>query len=360
MIERIAVMGAGAIGGSIGACLIREGFDVTLIDQWAAHVDKMKRNGLRLTDLKEEFTVKVKAFHISEASSIREGFDTVYLSVKSYDTRWSAHLVEPLLKPTGFVLPAQNALNDELVASIVGYPRTVGCVPSISAGVYEPGHIVRTDPMVTHCFTVGELYGLITPRVRGVVEALKALGPSDATTNIWGARWGKMLVNCMGNALAGIIGPDASKMTGEQREAAGIIRAAAGCEVVRVAEALGVVVEPLAATGVSAAEFAGATTLQAVVALRDRMDQGAEKRSLSVDQINRLGVPGRPSLLQDVIKGRRTEVEELNGHVVRKGKEVGVPTPVNGAIVDTLNRIEAGSLRPDPSNVDLLRPYLPR
>jgi ketopantoate reductase len=93
--------------------------------------------------------------------------------------------------------------------------------------------------------------------------------------------------------------------------------------------------------------------------LRDRMDQGAEKRSLSAEQISRLGVPGRPSLLQDVIKGRRTEVEELNGHVVRKGKEVGVPTPINGAIVDTMNRIEAGSLRPDPSNVDLLRSYLP-
>jgi len=359
MTERIAIMGAGAIGGSIGAYLIREGLDVTLIDQWAAHIDKMKRDGLRLTDLKEDFTVPVKAFHISEASNIREGFDTVYLSVKSYDTCWSAHLIESLLKPTGFVLPAQNALNDELVASIIGYPRTVGCVPSISAGVYEPGHIVRTDPMVTHCFTVGELYGLVTPRVRRVVEALKALGPSDATTNIWGARWGKMLVNCMGNALAGIIGPDHSKMTGEQRDTAGMIRAAAGCEVVRVAEALGVVVEPLAATGVTADEFVRATSLQGILALRGRMDQGAERRSLSADQISRLGVPGRPSLLQDVIKGRRTEVEELNGHVVRKGKEVGVSTPVNEAIVDTMNRIEAGSLRPTPGNVDLLRPYLP-
>jgi 2-dehydropantoate 2-reductase len=192
-----------------------------------------------------------------------------------------------------------------------------------------------------------------------VVEALKALGPSDATTNIWGARWGKMLVNCMGNALAGIIGPDTSKLTGEQRDAAGIIRAAAGCEVVRVAEALGVVVEPLAATGVPAADFAKATTLQAIRALRDKMDQKAERRSLSAVQISRLGVPGRPSLLQDVIKGRRTEVEELNGHVVRKGKEVGVPTPVNQAIVDTMNRIETGSLRPDPGNLDRLRPYIP-
>jgi len=135
MKKRIAIVGVGGIGGSIGAYIIREGYDVTLIDQWSAHVDKMKKDGLKLTDLKETFTVPAKAYHLSEVCNIREPFDIVYLSVKSYDTRWSAYLIEPLLKPTGFILPAQNALNDDLVASIVGYPRTVGCVPAISAPI---------------------------------------------------------------------------------------------------------------------------------------------------------------------------------------------------------------------------------
>jgi len=74
---------------------------------------------------------------------IQEKFDVVFLSVKSYDTRWSTYLIEPLLKPTGCILPAQNALNDEMVAEIAGYNRTVGCVPTYSAGVYEPGKVVR-------------------------------------------------------------------------------------------------------------------------------------------------------------------------------------------------------------------------
>jgi 2-dehydropantoate 2-reductase len=240
MSKRIAVLGAGGIGGSIGAYLMREGHDVTLIDQWSAHVEKMKSDGLRLTSIEEDFTVPARAFHLSEVSNLREQFDIVYLSVKSYDTRWSAYLIEPSLKPTGFILPAQNALNDELVASIVGFNRTVGCVVTIGAGVYEPGHVVRTDPLTTHAFTVGELSGLITPRAREVADALKALGPSEVTSNIWGARWSKMVVNCMGNALAGLIGPAASSLSEEQQDVAGLIRMVAGCEVVRVAQALGV------------------------------------------------------------------------------------------------------------------------
>ena len=149
MTERIAILGAGAIGGGIGAYLIREGYDVTLIDHWPAHIDAIKKRGLKLTDLKSEFTVKANALHIGEVSNTREPFDIVFLCVKSYDTRWSTYMIEPYLKPTGFILPAQNSLNDDPVASIIGYHRTIGCVPSISVGIYEPGHVIRTSPLDT-------------------------------------------------------------------------------------------------------------------------------------------------------------------------------------------------------------------
>jgi 2-dehydropantoate 2-reductase len=359
MSKRIAVMGAGAIGASIGAYLIREGHDVTLIDQWGAHVEKMKSDGIKLTDLKESFTVPAKALHLSEVSNVREPFDIIYLAVKSYDTRWSTYLIEPILKSTGFVLPAQNALNDELVASIVGYPRTAGCVPAFSAGVYEPGHVVRTDPMTTHCFTVGELSGMITPRVKEVVDALQVMGPSDATGNIWGARWAKLMVNCMGNALSGLLGPDTSAMTDEQKETAALVRVTTGCEVARVAQAMGIVVEPLATTDISGQEFAAAATGEAIRTLKDRLEASSGQRSLTPEQIKHLGAPGRPSLLQDVIKGRRTEADELNGHVVAKGKEVGVAAPMNQAIVEAMKALERGEIKPVPSNVDRLKPSIP-
>jgi len=210
--------------------------------------------------------------------------------------------------------------------------------------------------MTSHCFTVGELSGLITLRVRKVVDALSILGPSEATSNIWGARWSKMVVNCMANALSGLVGPAMSELNPEQQELAGLVRVVTGSEVVRVAQALGVEVESIG--GVPAQRFAEATTGDAVRAVKAELERAWGQRRVRPEQVRRLGVPGRPSLLQDVIKGRRTEVDYLNGHAVKKGDEVGVPTPMNRAVVDLMGQLESGDLKPDPSNLERLRPYI--
>ncbi len=356
MKKRIAVLGAGAIGGSIGAYLAREGHDVTLIDQWAPHIEKIRADGLRLTDLKGEYVVPVKALHLSDVSGIQEQFDIVYLSVKSYDTRWSTYFIEPYLKPTGFILPAQNSLNDETVASVVGFTRVIGCVPHIGGATYEPGHIVRTDPITSHCFTVGELSGMITPRVSEIVDSLSVIGQTDATTNIWGARWSKLAINCMMNTLSGLTGPAFSSLNEAQRNTANLIRVTTGGEVARVADALGIVMEPV--WGIPAEEYAEARTRGAIEALKAKFEAALKQIYLTPEQAKKVGVPSRPSLLQDVIKGRRTEVDYLNGLVVGKGMEVGVATPMNQAIVALMKKLEAGKLAPDPANLDKLKKHL--
>jgi len=356
MDKRIAVVGAGAIGAAIGAYLIKAGHDITLIDQWAAHIEKIRSDGLKLTDLDGEFTVPARALHLSDVSNLSEQFDIVYLSVKSYDTRWSTYLIEPFLKPTGFILPAQNALNDEPVASIVGFSRTVGCVPHIGAAVYEPGHVIRTDPTTSRSFTVGELSGLITPRVSEIADDLKVSGPNEVTTNIWGARWAKLVVNCMRNTIAGLIGPALSSLTEEQEDTANLIRAATGCEVVRVGLALGVAIEPV--WGIPARELAEATTRNSLEVLIDKLEAFARQIETTPEQAQKLGVPSRPSLLQDVMKGRRTEVDYLNGHVVKKGEETGIATPMNRAITDLMKKLERGEIKPDPSHLSQLESHL--
>ncbi|MEE9365571.1 MAG: 2-dehydropantoate 2-reductase [Dehalococcoidales bacterium] len=354
MDKKIAVLGVGAIGGTVGAYLTRAGHDVTLIDQWAAHVEKIRSDGLKVSDLEGGFTVPAKAIHLGDASNLKEPFDIVFLSVKSYDTRWSTYLIEPHLKETGFILPTQNALNDEVVASVVGFNRTVGCVTTVSAGVYEPGHVIRQDPLDRHCFTVGELSGLVSTRVKEVVDILSAAGPSEATTNIWGARWSKLKINAMSNALAGVIGPAFSSLDETQKDTAYLIRVIAGGEVARVGSALGVSIEPI--WGVPSAEFAKATTMEAVLKLKEKMAEIWDKMFLPPDQLQKkVGAPPRPSLLQDVIKKRRTEVEYLNGEVVRKGGIAGVPTPMNQAILELTLRVESGEAEPDPAHLELLR-----
>ena len=356
MAKRIAVMGVGAMGGTIAAYLTREGFDVTLIDQWTDHVNLMKSQGLTLTNMKETFTVPVKALHLSEVSNIRDPFDIIFLSVKSYDTRWSTHLMMPVLKPTGFILPAQNALNDERVASVAGYYRTVGCVVTVGGGMYEPGHVIRTDPMTTHSFTIGELSGVLSPRVNEVVDALKIIGPSKGTTNIWGFRWAKLTINCMGNVLPGLMGTSLAALSDDQQAVARHIMITIGCEVVRVALALGICVEPI--WDIPAQEFADASLQEDIQNLIDKLKTNTSPLRISPEQIEHLGAPPRPSLLQDVMKGRRTEVEYLNGYVAKTGAEVEVETPMNYAIAELMRRQEAGEIEPSPANLERLQTHL--
>jgi len=355
MSKKIAVVGAGAIGGTTGAYLIKAGHDVTLIDQWAAHIDKIRKDGLKVSDLHGGFTVPAKALHLSDISGVREPFDIVFLSVKSYDTRWSAYLIEPYLKPTGFILPTQNALNDEVVASVVGFTRTVGCVTMLSVGVYEPGHINRHDALDRpHTFTVGELSGLVSSRVKEVVELLNVVGPSEATTNIWGMRWSKLAINCMANALSGVIGPAMSSLNEAQMDSVNLLKVVIGGEVTRTGQALGVNIEPI--WGFQADEFAKATTLTAVQKLKAKVTEVLNKQFLPTEELEKkVGTPQRPSLLQDIIKKRRTEVEFLNGEVVRRGKVVGVATPMNQALLDLTLKIENGKAEPSPANIELLK-----
>jgi 2-dehydropantoate 2-reductase len=357
MAKRIAVMGVGAMGGTIGAYLTREGLDVTLIDQWADHVNLMKSQGLKLTNLKETFTVPVKALHLSEVSNIRDPFDIIFLSVKSYDTRWSTHLIMPILKPTGFILPAQNALNDERVASVAGYHRTVGCVVTVGGGIYEPAHVTRTDPLTNHSFTIGELSGVLSPRVNEIVELLKVIGPSKSTTNIWGFRWAKLTINCMGNVLPGLMGTSLASLNEEQQGIARRIMITIGCEAVRVAMARGISVEPI--WKIPAQEFYDAGSKADIQNLADKLKANTAILRISPEQIEQLGgVSPRPSLLQDVMKGRRTETEYLTGYVAKTGAEVGVETTMNQAITEVMRQQEAGEIEPSPSNLDRLEIHL--
>ncbi|HYL79712.1 MAG TPA: ketopantoate reductase C-terminal domain-containing protein, partial [Candidatus Acidoferrum sp.] len=192
-------------------------------------------------------------------------------------------------------------------------------------------------------FALGELNGMITPRVQELVKVLAPVGPTRATANLWGDRWAKLTVNCMANALAGITGMNGEELRANPDVFSIAIRIAG--EALAVAQTLGVQVEPLG--GIPAQAYLDAARGAGVEELhRKRIEAG---RSIGA---------GRPSLFQDILKGRRTEVDYLNGYVVRRGREVGVPTPMNEAIVAITKRLEAGELKQDPGNLRLLLGHL--
>jgi 2-dehydropantoate 2-reductase len=337
-------MGAGAIGSIIGGMLARGGVDVTLLDQWPAHVDAVKQHGLHLSGTGGQYVVPVRALNLYEAQAIQDPFDLVFLSVKGYDTDWATLFAVRFLEPAnGVMVDAQNGINDERVARLAGRERTLGCVITISAGLYEPGHAVRTDNASVG-FKIGELDGRETERARNIVTMMNAVAASQLTTNLFGERWSKMATNCMANALAGLSGYGSAEVRTIALPRRIAIQLAA--EVIRVGNAAGYGIEPI--FGIAAERFVEAAHGNGLEQVEAEMSENASRFA-----------GGRPSLLQDVMRGRRTEIEELNGFVVAEGRRLGVPTPFNEAIVAEVQRHAVGSLRSDPANLEPLARMLP-
>jgi 2-dehydropantoate 2-reductase len=343
MTTRIGIIGAGAVGCVVGGLLTRAGHDVTLVDQWPEHVEAMRRHGLRLSGTCGEHVLAVRAIHVHEAQALARPFDAAFVAVKSYDTEWATALAAAHLAPAGVVVDFQNGINDERVAAVAGAQRTLGCVILIGAGLYEPGHAMRTDAG-TVGFKIGEHDGRDTPRARALVALLDDVAPTRLTTNLWGERWSKLAVNCMINPLAGLSGLGTAEC--RTHPVARRVAVHLAAEAIAVGRARGYAVEPI--FGIAAPRFVEAAAGHGLEAVEAEIARDAGSRG-----------GGRPSLLQDVMRRRRTEIDHLNGYVVAQGRALGVKTPLNEAVVELYHRHGVGTLTPDPANLEPLRRRLP-
>jgi 2-dehydropantoate 2-reductase len=344
VIKRIAIIGSGAIGSVVGGFLTKAGRDVTLVDQWPEHIETMKSKGLRLSGTPGDFIVSpVKALHIHELQGVREPFDAVFIAVKSYDTEWATAMALTYLAPGGVVVDFQNGINDERVAAVAGKDRTLGCVITISAGMYEPGHAMRTDTADLG-FKIGEHDGKETARAKELAEIMSAVAGTKVTTNLFGERWSKLAINCMANPLAGLTGLGTLQVRTDPRISA--VGVHVGAEAIMVGRAVGHEVEPI--YGIPVQRYIDAYNGKGLAALLEEIAEIAKKRG-----------GGEPSLLQDVKKKRRTEIDYLNGYVCDQGKQKGVKTPFNDAVVATIQRLGVG-FTPDRRNLDPVIAMLPK
>jgi 2-dehydropantoate 2-reductase len=335
----IAVLGTGALGSPIGALLTRHGHDVILIDQWPAHVEAMKAKGLRVTvgpldHPVERFTVAVRAYHVHELAALRPRLDIVFLTCKSYDSQWMTQLIAPYLAEDGVVISVQNSLNDEWIAPIVGRERDVACVLTAGGGqLIGPGDTWRDH--VRNAYVVGELDGRMTPRLRQIADVLGAAAEVTQSPRIWGAKWTKLVKTAMAAPIAGMTARRSRELFGDPD--CRRVGAALGVETIRVALALGIEMEPIVPD----------LTTEELIAAPDLL-LGKGQPAL---------VPGKEApnfISQDLAKGRRTEIDYINGLVCRKGASAGVPTPLNELAVDVIHRLERADMRPDLGNVKLL------
>jgi 2-dehydropantoate 2-reductase len=334
--KKLAILGTGAIGSSVGADLAQAGRDVTLIDQWPAHVEAMKSSGLEVTLRDSAFHVPVRALHLCELASARRTFDIVFLACKSNDHRWMTELIERYLEPDGVLVGLQNGMNDDSIASIVGRRRTVGCVVELQAELFTPGIIQRNTGRDTTWFAVGELDGNYTGRIREIEALMREVGRVEVTGNIYGAKWTKLIANSMTMGPFGLLGLrnfEAAALPGMFE-----ISVKLGREAFAVGTALGYRIEPL--FGLRADEFAGSSDENLVTTMKQLLGHTGR---------------GRTAPIHDHLKGRASEMEFIPGVVSRRGRELGIPTPGNDAVVEIDRMINRGELEMEVGNYERLK-----
>lgn len=343
--QRIVFMGAGAVGGYVGGHLARAGEDVTLVDPWPEHIEHIKRHGIHLSGTQGEHTVRVGALHLHEVQRLlKEPPDIAFICVKSYDTEWVTMLIQQYLTPGGFVVSLQNSINEDRIARIVGWGRVVGCIAStIGVDAYQAGHVVRTMQPGGSAYTVfrvGEVHGRVTARVQEVVRMLSAVDSAKATTNLWGERWTKLTVNAMSNGISAATGMTGRAMIEDETARRVTVRLAG--EAVRIGQALGYTLETI--RGLAAERW--------VAAAGGDSEAKADIERVLLQDLARMTEGGRPSTGQDIVKGRRTEIDFINGLVAAKGNEIGIPAPSHAAVAQLVQRVERGELAANPRNLE--------
>src|SRR2546423_2828074 len=188
---RYVIVGAGAIGGTVGAFLARAGADPLLVDRDLDHVRAMQQRGLTIRGFEGTFTVPVNA---TTPEGLPERIDAVLLAVKAPATDETVRSFVDRLAPDGYVVSLQNGLNELVISRLVGAERTIGAFVNFSADYLEPGLIHFGG---RGAFCIGEVDGAITPRLQQLRDGLGHWGNVQATDNISGYLWGKQAYGAM-------------------------------------------------------------------------------------------------------------------------------------------------------------------
>jgi 2-dehydropantoate 2-reductase len=345
--RRIAVVGAGAVGGWVGGKLAQAGFDMTLIDAWPEHVSAMQERGVILAEPGREVRTPLRALHIGQAQSLyKDPIDLAFVCVKLYDTDWAAALIAPYLSSSGYIVTLQNGLAEERIAAVVGWERTVGCV---GGGMYVrldgPGHIARArcpGKSVSKTFHVGEVHGRVTPRVRQLAEMLSHVDAAGCTTNLWGLRWSKLVANAMTSALCAAGGLSLKRLFSEPESQQLMLRLAG--EAIEVGTALGYAVEPI--FGVEAGRWVAAAAGDSHCLADVEAAFRAQREVLTEASLS--------GTAQDIAKGRRTEIDYMNGYVAARAVEAGLSAPLHAALTALIKKMELGQISPGRESMGML------
>ena len=331
---RIVVLGAGSLGMISGAMMTKAGYDCVLADNNSEHVDALNKHGAKITGLYED-TIPVRAFLPMDLTGT---FDVVMLQTKQMHMLEALAGIEKNMRGDTVIVTLQNGVPEDKVAAVYGKERVIGGTVFHGAKYISPGvSELTTDYDCMHTY-IGELDGKLTPRVKEIEKILSSAGGASVTSDILAVKWTKLIMN---TALSGV-------------------SAALGCTFGEASEnhdsmmCMGYIcsegAKVMAKKGLKPVEMEGFLPTVENYSFSNKEEfkqvdkQLRELISYSYGEV--------ASMLQDIWAGRTScEINDINGKIVKEGKEFGIKTPFNEKIVEIVNKILAGELKAEFGNI---------
>lgn len=333
---RIAIYGAGSLGTILGAFISKAGVSIELINRNKAHVGALREKGAQVVGTMQ-FSQPVVAYTPDEMSG---QYDILFLMTKQQHNKEVVQMLKNYLSPDGVLVTFQNGLPEMQIAEVLGEERVLGCTVAWGATLKEPGVCELTSEPDALSFSLGAISDKRSKHFEKVKELLELMGTVDVEENFLGTRWSKLLINAAFSGMSAVLGCTFGEAAGP-RESRRIVQALIK-ECIDVCKAGSIRIEPVQGKD--------------IVKLLDY--NNALKRAFSFFIIPiaiRKHAKLKASMLQDLEKGKLTEVDAINGAVSDYGREVGCPTPMNDTVVDIIHRIEQGKLKPGFENLQYFK-----
>jgi len=326
---RFTIYGAGAIGGSLGAYMVRAGEDVLFVDKSEDHVNRMNKEGLKVDGFGGEVIAQVKAVSPGE---LRAPLEVVLLAVKSQDSEAAVRQLSPFLSGQSVVVSLQNGLNEYIISKLIGAERTLGAFVNWAADYIEPGHIKLGG---RGSFYLGEVNGTLSERVKELSRPLSALFPVNVTNNIMGYLWSKQVDASVlfATALADMPIHEVVETPGMAPVMGALVR-----EAMQVPAALGVRLEKF-----------------------DEFDPDLYRNFKDAEAMEKIAgqyrhnIKNKTGVWRDLaVRKRKTEVNGIIGETVRQGEKLGISLPRLKRLMEMIHEMEDGKRIMDFKNFNEL------
>ena len=329
---RIAIYGAGSLGTILGAYISKAGVEIELINRNKAHIEALQTKGAHVTGT-VEFTQPILAYTPDQMNGV---YDVIFLMTKQQHNPEVVTMLKEYLAADGALVTFQNGLPEIKIAEILGEERVLGCTVAWGATLQEPGVCELTSAPDALSFSLGAISPTKNKHFDKVKEVLEHMGTVDVEENFIGTRWSKLLINAAFSGMSTVLGCTFGEAAGP-RASRKVVQVLIK-ECIDVCAKGGIRIEPVQGKD--------------IVKLLDYHNPLKKALAYMIIPIAiRKHAKLKASMLQDIEKGKLTEVDAINGAVCDYGRKIGFPTPANDKVVEIIHKIEKGEFKPSFDNL---------